>query len=40
MSELRVASRYAKAIIDLAIERNELEQVKTDIITPYGNCNP
>lgn len=31
MSELRVASRYAKAIIDLAIERNELEQVKTDI---------
>ena len=31
MSELRVASRYARAIIDLAIERNELEQVKTDI---------
>ncbi len=31
MSELRVATRYAKSLIDLAIERNELEQVKTDI---------
>lgn len=31
MSEIRVASRYAKALIDLAIERNELEQVKGDI---------
>ena len=31
MSELRVASRYAKSLIDLAIERNELEQVFNDI---------
>jgi F-type H+-transporting ATPase subunit delta len=26
-----VAQRYSKALIDLAIEKNELEQVKTDI---------
>lgn len=31
MSEIRVATRYAKSLIDLAIERNELEQVKADI---------
>ncbi len=31
MSEIRVASRYAKALIDLAIERNELENVKSDM---------
>ncbi len=31
MSEIRVATRYAKALIDLAIERNELEGVKKDI---------
>lgn len=31
MSEIRVATRYAKALIDLAIERNELEQVKGDM---------
>lgn len=31
MSEIRVATRYAKALIDLAIERNELERVKQDI---------
>ncbi len=31
MSEIRVATRYAKALIDLAIERNELELVKADI---------
>lgn len=31
MSELRVASRYAKSLIDLAIERNELEQVFNDV---------
>lgn len=31
MSEIRVATRYAKSLIDLAIERNELENVKKDI---------
>ncbi len=31
MSEIRVATRYAKALIDLAVERNELERVKQDI---------
>lgn len=31
MSEIRVASRYAKALIDLAIERNELEAIKADM---------
>ena len=31
MSELRVASRYAKSLIDLAQERGELEQVKQDM---------
>ncbi|NVO30834.1 ATP synthase F1 subunit delta [Hymenobacter lapidiphilus] len=31
MSELRVASRYAKSLIDLALERGELEQVKQDM---------
>jgi F-type H+-transporting ATPase subunit delta len=31
MSEIRVASRYAKSLIDLAIERNELELVKNDV---------
>ena len=31
MSEIRVATRYAKSLIDLAIERNELERVKQDI---------
>lgn len=31
MSEIRVATRYAKALIDLAIERNELETVKNDV---------
>lgn len=31
MSEIRVATRYAKALLDLALERNELENVKGDI---------
>ena len=31
MSELRVASRYAKSLLDLAEERGELEQVKQDM---------
>jgi F-type H+-transporting ATPase subunit delta len=31
MSELRVASRYAKSLLDLAQERGELEKVKQDM---------
>ncbi|GAB3824126.1 ATP synthase F1 subunit delta [Pontibacter rugosus] len=31
MSEIRVASRYAKSLLELAIERNELEQVNADM---------
>jgi len=31
MSELTVGSRYAKSLIDLAIEQNSLEQVKGDM---------
>jgi len=33
MSELRVAARYAKSLIDLSVERNELEKVREDIIS-------
>jgi F-type H+-transporting ATPase subunit delta len=31
MSEIQVASRYAKSLIDLAEERNSLEKIKSDI---------
>lgn len=31
MSDYRVTSRYAKSLIDLAVERNALERVKADI---------
>jgi F-type H+-transporting ATPase subunit delta len=31
MSEIQVASRYAKSLIDLAQEQNSVEQVKSDI---------
>ncbi len=33
MSVQRIASRYAKSLIDLAIERNELEAVHKDVTT-------
>ncbi|MEO6916488.1 MAG: ATP synthase F1 subunit delta [Chitinophagaceae bacterium] len=32
MTNPRVAGRYAKSLIDLAVERNELESVHTDIV--------
>ncbi|RVU01589.1 F0F1 ATP synthase subunit delta [Mucilaginibacter limnophilus] len=32
MSELTVASRYAKSLIDLAIEQNSVEAVKADMV--------
>ena len=31
MRETRIAIRYAKALFDLALERNTLEQIKTDM---------
>lgn len=31
MTNARAAGRYAKALVDLAIERNELDRVKTDL---------
>lgn len=31
MSEIKVASRYAKSLIDLAIEQNSLEDIKNDM---------
>jgi F-type H+-transporting ATPase subunit delta len=30
MSEIKVASRYAKSLIDLAMEQNALEEIKSD----------
>ncbi|MEM8585714.1 MAG: ATP synthase F1 subunit delta [Bacteroidota bacterium] len=33
MKNLRVAGRYAKSLIDLAIERNQLEEVEKDMET-------
>ena len=33
MSAYRVASRYAKSLLELAVERNELEQVHLDMST-------
>jgi len=38
MSEIQVASRYAKSIIDLAAEQNVLEEVKADIEVFVNTC--
>ena len=38
MSEIQVASRYAKALIDLAAELNIVEPVKTDIELFIDTC--
>ena len=38
MSEIQVASRYAKSIIDLSVEQNVLELVKTDIELFIRTC--
>lgn len=38
MSEIQVASRYAKSIIDLAVEQNVLEEVKNDIELFVSTC--
>lgn len=34
----RVASRYAKALLDLAIEKNALAQVDADMLALYNTC--
>jgi F-type H+-transporting ATPase subunit delta len=39
MSEIQVASRYAKSLIDLASEQNALERVKKDIELFLETCN-
>lgn len=31
MSEYRIASRYSKSLIDLAVEKNQLEDIKSDM---------
>ena len=31
MSEYRIASRYAKSLLDLAVEKNQLEDIKADM---------
>jgi F-type H+-transporting ATPase subunit delta len=38
MSEIQVASRYAKSIIDLASEQKVLEEVKNDIVVFVETC--
>lgn len=38
MSEIQVASRYAKSLIDLAAEQNAVEQVKKDIVLFLDTC--
>lgn len=42
MSAYRVASRYAKALLELAVENNELEQVHGDMLRmlQYADQNP
>ncbi len=39
MKSIRVASRYSKALLELAIERNELEQVKDDALVVINAIN-
>lgn len=38
MKEKRVANRYAKALFDLAVERNILEKIKADSELIYNVC--
>lgn len=38
MIEIRLGDRYAKSVLDLAIERNELEQVREDFILIESVC--
>src|ERR1035441_287994 len=39
MAETKVAGRYAKALIELAIERGVLEEVKNDMELLVNTCN-
>ncbi len=36
MKSTRAASRYAKALLDLAIERKELEKINEDVVVVYN----
>jgi F-type H+-transporting ATPase subunit delta len=38
MSQLKIASRYAKSLIDLASETNQLDKVYEDILTIQSAC--
>jgi F-type H+-transporting ATPase subunit delta len=38
MSDYRVANRYAKSLLDLAQERDELEQINTDMTLIQATC--
>ena len=38
MSEIRVAARYAKSLLDLAVERKELDAVHTDMLLFSAYC--
>ncbi|WKK76380.2 ATP synthase F1 subunit delta [Marivirga salinae] len=39
MSEYRIASRYSKSLIDLAVEKNQLEDIKADMELFSKVCN-
>ncbi len=39
MSEYRIASRYSKSLIDLAVEKNQLEDIKADMELFAKVCN-
>jgi len=36
MSGIRIASRYAKSLLDLCIERNEIDAAKADMVMLHG----
>ncbi|MFT4741171.1 MAG: F-type H+-transporting ATPase subunit delta [Marivirga sp.] len=38
MSVIRIASRYAKSLIDLSVEKNSLEQIKEDMVLLNKAC--
>ncbi len=38
MSEIRIASRYAKSLIGLATERGNLDQIYSDVQSIYDTC--
>ena len=40
MSVIRIASRYAKSLVDLASEQNKLERIKQDVDTFQSAVGP